>query len=627
MVVISCCTPQLEDLPELIHRIQSLLPANEAARTCILSKSWLDAWSTIPTLRFPRQSLMYYNKLIDSTMVRYHRDNLPIQCFNLIFIIRDQNSASLANKWISGVASKSALKELFLCIRVGIDSFTLPDEIFSSANLYEIKIAATEVGTVTNPLRIPHNRVILCASLRVLQFKFLYISQDALHSLFSTCSLLEKINLFCCEGFKTIKLKNLRCLRELDIISIQQNDILEFDEILEIDDVPSLGFFCYIHSWKKPLPFNMDSLGSLTYLDISGVILDDAFFDMLKSKFPFPESLSLGIMSRWLESIVITKTVPSLSFPITAPEEIKLRLYLKKTVDRSFFIKMRETLSLSSKFDIDIKDSSHHALVCLKTKVDDLRRRVSFTNTNVQQLSVTTFSERPRKRAQFFDAIFSICHPSYVKLIGNKCFTKMMVKEMMKKRTTDLKDVAFKNPRNGKWEDLTTSSTSLIDDVFVDFKLNWLSPHGPSAVLMQRTHSSLVSYAHFVSKEDEEAIMVERMESNLTKVESIDNAFATSVKALDEESKDLTSLSLDELIENLKVYEVIIKKDSKKVKGKREQNRSLALKAKKESSDKDSLTSDNEDEEYAIAIKEHKKFYKRRGIFLRRPQDERTSLQ
>ncbi|GJV32485.1 putative mitochondrial protein [Tanacetum coccineum] len=57
----------------------------------------------------------------------------------------------------------------------------------------------------------------------------------------------------------------------------------------------------------------------------------------------------------------------------------------------------------------------------------------------------------------------------------------------------------------------------------------------------------------------------------------------------------LTSLSLDELIENLKVYEVIMKKDSKMVKGKREQNRSLALKAKKESSDEDNSTSDSED--------------------------------
>nr|GEZ64264.1 copia protein [Tanacetum cinerariifolium] len=94
-----------------------------------------------------------------------------------------------------------------------------------------------------------------------------------------------------------------------------------------------------------------------------------------------------------------------------------------------------------------------------------------------------------------------------------------------------------------------------------------------------------------------------------------------------EELKDLTSLSLDELIVNLKVYEVIIKKDSEMVKGKRKQNRSLALKAKKESSDEDSLTSDSEDEEYAMAVKEFKKFFKRRGRFVRQPRDKRKPFQ
>ncbi|GKG18177.1 hypothetical protein Tco_0372475, partial [Tanacetum coccineum] len=46
-----------------------------------------------------------------------------------------------------------------------------------------------------------------------------------------------------------------------------------------------------------------------------------------------------------------------------------------------------------------------------------------------------------------------------------------------------------------------------------------------------------------------------------------------------EESKDLTSLSLDELIGNLKVHEMIIKKDSKIVKEK-VKRKSIALKAK-----------------------------------------------
>nr|GEV73113.1 hypothetical protein [Tanacetum cinerariifolium] len=47
------------------------------------------------------------------------------------------------------------------------------------------------------------------------------------------------------------------------------------------------------------------------------------------------------------------------------------------------------------------------------------------------------------------------------------------------------------------------------------------------------------------------------------------------------------------------------------VKGKREQSRSLALKAKKESSDEDSLTSNCEDEEYTIALRDFKKFFKK----------------
>nr|GEY12861.1 RNA-directed DNA polymerase, eukaryota, reverse transcriptase zinc-binding domain protein [Tanacetum cinerariifolium] len=94
-----------------------------------------------------------------------------------------------------------------------------------------------------------------------------------------------------------------------------------------------------------------------------------------------------------------------------------------------------------------------------------------------------------------------------------------------------------------------------------------------------------------------------------------------------EESRDLTSLSLDELIGNMNVYEVIIKKDFEMVKGKREESKSLALKAIKESSDEDNLTSKSKDKEYAMAVREFKKFFKRRGRFVRRLRDERKPFQ
>nr|GEY50612.1 transposase, Ptta/En/Spm, transposase, Tnp1/En/Spm-like protein [Tanacetum cinerariifolium] len=62
------------------------------------------------------------------------------------------------------------------------------------------------------------------------------------------------------------------------------------------------------------------------------------------------------------------------------------------------------------------------------------------------------------------------------------------------------------------------------------------------------------------------------------------------------ESKYLTLVSLDELIGNPKVYEMIIKKDYEIFKEKIER-KSIDLKVKKESSDEECLTSGSEDDE------------------------------
>nr|GEU59314.1 hypothetical protein [Tanacetum cinerariifolium] len=69
-----------------------------------------------------------------------------------------------------------------------------------------------------------------------------------------------------------------------------------------------------------------------------------------------------------------------------------------------------------------------------------------------------------------------------------------------------------------------------------------------------------------------------------------------------EESKDLSSLALDELIGNLKVHEVVMEKDSESYKGKKERVKSIALKAKKESTDDETLTSGSDDEEYVMDV-------------------------
>ncbi|GJX75958.1 zf-CCHC domain-containing protein [Tanacetum coccineum] len=93
-----------------------------------------------------------------------------------------------------------------------------------------------------------------------------------------------------------------------------------------------------------------------------------------------------------------------------------------------------------------------------------------------------------------------------------------------------------------------------------------------------------------------------------------------------EESKDLSKLSLDEPVRNLKVYEVVLEKDLKCAKNKKEKYKSLALKARQVLSDEDASSSDRNNEEYAMAVRDIKKFFRRRGKFVRQPYDDKKNF-
>ncbi|GJT67484.1 retrovirus-related pol polyprotein from transposon TNT 1-94 [Tanacetum coccineum] len=93
-----------------------------------------------------------------------------------------------------------------------------------------------------------------------------------------------------------------------------------------------------------------------------------------------------------------------------------------------------------------------------------------------------------------------------------------------------------------------------------------------------------------------------------------------------EESKDLSSLALDELIGNLKVHEVVMEKDSEIYRGKKERVKSIALKAKKEFSNDETSTSGSDDKEYVMVVRNLKRFFRRKGKFVRQPREEKKSF-
>ncbi|GJR03716.1 retrovirus-related pol polyprotein from transposon TNT 1-94 [Tanacetum coccineum] len=147
-----------------------------------------------------------------------------------------------------------------------------------------------------------------------------------------------------------------------------------------------------------------------------------------------------------------------------------------------------------------------------------------------------------------------------------------------------------------------------------------ITHQGNSQVKDNKIGLLVQQYEQFVISEDESIDSVfARFNTIITSLKALDEGYSSKnyvrkfLRALHpkwrakvtaiEESKDLTSLSLDELIGNLKVHEMIIKKDS------------------------EIFDLGSEDEEYTMAVRDFKKFFKRRGRFVRQPQNDKKTSQ
>ncbi|GJZ49902.1 zf-CCHC domain-containing protein, partial [Tanacetum coccineum] len=114
--------------------------------------------------------------------------------------------------------------------------------------------------------------------------------------------------------------------------------------------------------------------------------------------------------------------------------------------------------------------------------------------------------------------------------------------------------------------------------------------------------------------------------------ESIDSGFArfntiiTSLKALDEgfSSKNYVRKFLRALHPKWRANSH--EKDSEIYRGKKEGVKSITLKAKKESSDDETSTSGSDEEEYVMAVRNFKKFFRGKGKFVRQPRQEKKSF-
>ncbi|GJV78371.1 hypothetical protein Tco_1509955 [Tanacetum coccineum] len=139
-------------------------------------------------------------------------------------------------------------------------------------------------------------------------------------------------------------------------------------------------------------------------------------------------------------------------------------------------------------------------------------------------------------------------------------------------------------------------------------------------------------------KDNKIDLLVQQYEQfTILEEESIDSSFArfntiiTSLKALDEgfSSKNyVMEVSLVAL--HPKWRSKVMEKRIQNYRGKKERVKSIALKAKKESSDDETSTSRSDDEEYAMAVRNFKKFFRRKVANCPKPsrnKDHKASME
>ncbi|XP_015158340.1 F-box/LRR-repeat protein At3g26922-like [Solanum tuberosum] len=152
-------------LPQcLIHKILCLHSFKRAAQLSILSKTWLQAWLTIPNLSYSLGYLEHnMKKVMDNIMERYRDGKIPIEKLDLSYSVYSNEVFPLFNKWLD-IALQNGVKDLVFRVPSHLTSYPLPMlTILATKSLRELVLTGCDLYCVSLS-----SGVVNCYSLRKL---------------------------------------------------------------------------------------------------------------------------------------------------------------------------------------------------------------------------------------------------------------------------------------------------------------------------------------------------------------------------------------------------------------------------------------------------------------------------
>ncbi|KAL3642212.1 hypothetical protein CASFOL_013027 [Castilleja foliolosa] len=281
---------RISQLPQpLLHDILCLLSQKEAVQTSVLSKSWRYLGSTRPNLDFHdsffRGKKEKLPSFVDKTLQRYHDQKLPIQELRLTIFGDDSESIPFLEKWIPVAILNLGVKTFDLSFYCTCSDkspfFNLPHVLFESETLQSLPLYGCKLNQTP---------VILCKHLKKLLFDSVYIADETLDMILSSCRLLECLVIHRCKGLKNIKLDDRISLKLFDYENYEllRNDD---DHSIEINSptveiIGIVGFPSWFNHHKYLFPH-------LKSLHLENMRLSSSSFDIFSSNFPCLEELSL----------------------------------------------------------------------------------------------------------------------------------------------------------------------------------------------------------------------------------------------------------------------------------------------------------------------------------------------
>uniref|UniRef100_A0ACD5TDY1 Uncharacterized protein n=1 Tax=Avena sativa TaxID=4498 RepID=A0ACD5TDY1_AVESA len=239
--------PLFEELPEdIIHRIHSLLPIQDAACAACVSRAFLRSWRCYSKLTLDDYALrlthiefeerrIYLIDKVDKILKNHYHNGVKVETLNLILTHHRKIKASYLDRWLRTTV-KSGIKELRLLMPLfKKKSYNFPCSVFSDERTTN-SVQFLHLGSCAFH---PTSTLGCLRGLKILILSIVHITEEGLGHLLSKSSNLEKLKIFACSGIICLKIPCT--MQHLKFLNVRSCDMLRVVEI----DAPNLHSFHY----------------------------------------------------------------------------------------------------------------------------------------------------------------------------------------------------------------------------------------------------------------------------------------------------------------------------------------------------------------------------------------------